>query len=123
MWLIDFFLPPKPGAPAADVFAFHWKITTTLLLILLCGGWVIKNVAWAGDMTSLKREVSEIKRSIDTNSLETQLRSIQSELFGLRQKVSELEAKRQTVDPLYYSRISSLSSDEDALRRRLANLR
>lgn len=123
MWVIDFFLPPKPGAPAADVFAFHWKITTTLLLILLSGGWVIKNVAWAGDMATLKQEVSEIRRSIDTNALETQLRSIQSELFSLRQKVGELETRRQPVDPLYYARISSLTSDEDQLRRRLANLR
>ena len=123
MWIIDFFLPPKPGAPAADVFQFHWKITGTLIIIIVGGGWMLRNVAWAGDMQQLKLEVSGIKRSIDVGALETQLRGIQAELFQLRQKVSELDGKRQPVDPLYYARISSLTSDEDYLRRKLASLK
>ena len=99
------------------------KPFTMLLMAGIYAGAVLSvsplGFAWAGDMKQIQERVGDIQRS----QLETQLRNVQAELFQLKQKVAELTSRGQPVDPLNYDRISTLESDQDALRRKLAALR
>jgi hypothetical protein len=79
--------------------------------------------AAAGDVQQLGAQVQALQYTVTRASLENQLRSINTELFNLQQKVSELEIQHKRADQLYYDRINTLLSDKDSTARQLAALR
>lgn len=75
--------------------------------------------ARAGEMQKLGDRVGNIEKSL----IESQLRAVQSELFQLQQQVSDKQAKRQSVEQIYWDRINKLQQDKDSLDRKLASFK
>lgn len=101
----------------------------TMLTILALWGivsllWISRSdYAMATDLTSLKNQVSEIGIEFKRGNLETQLRSINAELFNLQQKVSDMRAAGKRPDQIYYDKLTELTSDKERITRQLGSIR
>lgn len=107
-------------------------------MLTIIGLYVAVGVLWAGsaryanaaELQALKQQLASVqdsvygvKVSLDRTNVETQLRSINTELFQLQRTVADLQAARKQVEPVYWSRISALQNDKEQLTRQLAALK
>lgn len=104
------------------------KPFTMLLMLALWGVvtllWLSKtDYAMASDLTSLKNQVAEIGTEFKRGNLETQLRNINTELFNLQQKVSDIRSEGKRPDQIYYDKINELISDKERITRQLGSLK
>lgn len=100
-------------------------------MLMIVGLYAVVGLLWvgradyamAGDMATLKAEFANMRAESKRSSLETQLRQISTDLFNLKQQVSDIRAKGRYPDQLYMTRMSELENDKARLERELAALK